>query len=100
MRYGDRGEELTKRQMLVAGVLVGAVALATVAASLASAGGSALDDHQDRQLDVSPPTPRPFDPRTDRLGKDSTPELNMVGRPGVVIPDLGGQRAQHPIGGR
>jgi len=83
-----------KKRFSVASVLVGAVALAFAATSLASAGGSTSDARQD----VAPPTPRPFDPRTDRLGNDSTPELNMVGRPGVVIPDLGRQRAQHPPG--
>src|SRR5688500_12300392 len=89
-----RRQNLVKRELV--GVLLGAVALSIPAASLTSAGGGASDGRQD----ASPPIPRPFDPRTDRLGKDSTPELNMVGRPGVVIPDLGRQRAQHPVGGR
>lgn len=81
-----------KKLFSVVGV-VGAYALATVAASLTSVGGAS-----DARQDVAPPTPRPFDPRTDRLGKDSTPELNIVGRLGVVIPDLGAQRAKHPPG--
>lgn len=80
-----------KRLFSVVGV-VGACAVATVAATLSSVGGAS-----DARQDVSP-TPRPFDPRTDHLGKDSTPELNVAGRPGVVIPDLGAQRAKHPPG--
>ena len=46
------------------------------------------------------PTPRPFDPRTDRLATDSTPQLNLVGGPGVVLPDLCEQRARTGIGGQ
>jgi hypothetical protein len=48
---------------------------------------------------LSPQPPRPFDPRTDQLAPDSTSELNMADRPGVVLPDLGGQRGKHPVGG-
>jgi hypothetical protein len=49
---------------------------------------------------AAPSAPRPFDPRTDRLATDSTPQLNLVGRPGVVIPDLCRQRARSGFGGR
>lgn len=85
-----------KRQFTVVGVLIGAVALGSVAVSLVSASGGTSTARED----PAPSPPRPFDPRTDRLGQDSTLELNMVGRPGAVIPDLGGQRAQHPPGSR
>jgi hypothetical protein len=44
--------------------------------------------------------PRPFDPKTDRLATDSTPHLNLVGRPGVVLPDLCRQRAKSGFGGQ
>jgi hypothetical protein len=40
------------------------------------------------------PSVRPFDPRTDRLATDSTPQLNLAGRPGVVLPNLCEQRAK------
>jgi hypothetical protein len=46
------------------------------------------------------PTPRPFDPRTDRLATDSTPHLNLAGRPGVVLPNLCEQRARSGLGGQ
>jgi hypothetical protein len=78
-------------------MMLGAVLLAAAVGFLVSAVESAADEGRPHE---SPAIPRPFDPRTDRMGVDSTPELNMVGRPGVVIPDLGRQRAQHPIGGR
>jgi len=49
----------------------------------------------------SPTPPRPFDPKTDRLATDSTPHLNLVGRPGVVLPkDLCEQRAKTGLGGQ
>jgi hypothetical protein len=41
-----------------------------------------------------PPSVRPFDPRIDRLATDSTAHLNLVGRPGVVLPNLCEQRAK------
>ena len=44
--------------------------------------------------------PRPFDPKTDRLATDSTSHLNLVGRPGVVLPNLCEQRAKYGIGGQ
>jgi membrane protein implicated in regulation of membrane protease activity len=47
-----------------------------------------------------PPSVRPFDPRTDRLATDSTPELNLAGRPGVLLPNLCEQRARSGIGGQ
>jgi membrane protein implicated in regulation of membrane protease activity len=47
-----------------------------------------------------PQSVRPFDPRTDRVASDSTPELNVVGRPGVVLPNLCEQRAKSGIGGQ
>jgi hypothetical protein len=40
------------------------------------------------------PSVRPFDPRTDPLATDSTPQLNLAGRPGVVLPNLCEQRAK------
>jgi membrane protein implicated in regulation of membrane protease activity len=46
------------------------------------------------------PSVRPFDPRTDRLATDSTPELNLAGRPGVVLPNLCEQRARSGFGGQ
>ena len=46
------------------------------------------------------PSVRPFDPRTDRLATDSTPQLNLVGRPGVVLPNLCEQRARSGFGGQ
>lgn len=46
------------------------------------------------------PSVRPFDPRTDRLATDSTPQLNLAGRPGVVLPNLCEQRARSGIGGQ
>jgi hypothetical protein len=45
-------------------------------------------------------SPRPFDPKIDRLGTDSTPHLNLVGRPGVVLPNLCEQRAKSGFGGQ
>jgi hypothetical protein len=46
------------------------------------------------------PSVRPFDPRTDRLATDSTAHLNLVGRPGVVLPNLCEQRAKSGFAGQ
>jgi hypothetical protein len=66
--------------------------LVTAAAGTANSGASATIP--------APATPRPFDPRTDRLATDSTAHLNLVGRPGVVLPNLCEQRAKYGIGGQ
>jgi len=46
------------------------------------------------------PSVRPFDPRTDHLAADSTADLNLAGRPGVVLPNLCEQRAKSGFAGR
>lgn len=89
--------------MRLTGRLPSSLALVLAALVLLPASAIALGAAAPAPLDPSPspnvPTPRPFDPRSDRLSPDTTPELNLAGRSGVALPDLGGQRARHPVGG-
>jgi hypothetical protein len=70
----------------------------TVGLLLAAAAGTANSSASSNL--TPPPAPRPFDPRIDRLATDSTAHLNLVGRPGVVLPNLCEQRAKSGLGGQ
>jgi hypothetical protein len=72
-----------------AGLLSGVVFLSTATA-----------DSRSRPNVTVAPSVRPFDPRTDRLATDSTSQLNLAGRPGVVLPNLCEQRARSGFGGQ
>jgi hypothetical protein len=85
-----------RKLAIVTGVVAGVIALATIAG--AGALGSPASG-ADRKPEASPAIPRPFDPHIDQLSPDSTSQLNVVGRPGIVLPDLGLERAKNGIGG-
>ena len=83
------------RRLAVSLTVVGAVLSVALFLSTATAAVSGAPPN----VSVAPSV-RPFDPRTDRLATDSTPELNLAGRPGVVLPNLCEQRARSGHGGQ
>ncbi len=76
--------------------LIGAAALLSSVAFLSTA----TADSGSPPNVTAAPNVRPFDPRTDRLATDSTPQLNLAGRAGVVLPNLCEQRARSRFGGQ
>jgi len=76
--------------------LIGAAALLSGGAFLSTA---TADSGSPPNVTVAPSV-RPFDPKTDRFATDSTAQLNLVGRPGVVLPNLCEQRARSGFGGQ
>ena len=70
---------------------VGVILLVVVALSFQFVGTA---NAEPARATPTPQSVRPFDPRTDKVAGDSTPELNLAGRPGVVLPNLCEQRAK------